>query len=128
MNLLRVSRSFTHPKVLQMNHKDANPAVMPVRIPRGIHSAETEKCSKPLVQLVAKLAKFHLSLVRIALYIAASALQTDNNINLGFECASKEAHFFRALAFSGSRSLGGAYCVSVHTSDIYLMYYVNKCY
>ena len=118
MNLLRVSRSFTHPKVLQMNRKDANPAVMPVRIPRGIHSVETEKCSKPLAQLVAKLAKFHLSLVRIVLYIAASALQTDN-INLVLNALRKKRIFF-CLLFSASVALNVRVSCLVFISETHL--------
>jgi hypothetical protein len=89
-----------HPKVLQMNHKDANPAVMLVKIPEEI--AATEKCSKPLVQLVAKLAKFLLNLVMIVLYIAAIALQTEDNINQVLSALRKRRIFLFSTLISSS--------------------------
>ncbi len=64
-----------------MSPKDANPAAMHVKIPEGIQMVATERCSKPLVHLVEKLAKSLLNLVMIVRYIAAIALQTEDNIN-----------------------------------------------
>jgi hypothetical protein len=82
-----------------MNRKDANPAVMHVRILKAIHTVETERCSKPLAHLVAKLAKSRLSPAMIVLYIAAIALQTEDNINLVLSALRKRRTFsFLALA------------------------------
>lgn len=64
-----------------MNPKDANPAVMHAKIPEEIQMAANERCLKPLVHLVEKLAKSPLNLVMIVRYIAAIALQTEDNIN-----------------------------------------------
>jgi len=62
-----------------MSPKDANPVVMHVKIPEGIQMVAIERCLKPLVHLVEKLAKSLLNLVMIVLCIAAIALQTEDN-------------------------------------------------
>jgi len=61
-----------------MNHRDANPAAMPARMPEGLSA----KCSMLFVLPAEKLAKFLSSLGTIVRFIAANASQSKDNFGI----------------------------------------------
>ncbi len=84
MNLLPANRNFTLKKVLLMNLSAANPAVMHVKMQEAVLTAAAVpvRCSKQLAPVAEKLAKFPSSQAMIALFIAVTALQTEDKLKI----------------------------------------------
>ena len=102
MNLRQKSKSFMRRRVSRMNPSAANLAVMHAKIQRAVQTAEIAKCSRQLAHLAVKPAKFLLNLVKIVLYTAAIALQTEDNINKVWNVSRKGHIFFGFCVMAGA--------------------------